>query len=216
MCPILKGFRDRGIWLYSGLAWAPSIVLLSRRAAPLSEACESVWNVSWLLWLLIVTLLECCEKCRTTSQMPNMLIWCMLMASAMVVPLLLLKNTVDGFLCAEFRIVDCFKRCSIHCVNAVRFPVLMVRLKGHVNKTWRNRKTFLIWYSVTLLLAREDFQHVSVFHENVYGEHCMKTACTFSPTACAKSTPVGQCHASRILSLVTYKSQIASINTIHW
>jgi len=30
------------------------------------------------------------------------------MASAMVVPLLLLKNTVNGFLCAEFRIVECF------------------------------------------------------------------------------------------------------------
>jgi len=25
MCPILNGFRDRGICLYSGLAWAPSI-----------------------------------------------------------------------------------------------------------------------------------------------------------------------------------------------
>ena len=69
MYPILNCFRDRGIWLCSGLAWAPSIVP-SRRAAPLSEACESVWSVSWLLWLLIVTLLECCEnaahlhKCR--------------------------------------------------------------------------------------------------------------------------------------------------------
>ena len=45
------------------------------------------------------------------------------MGSAMVVPLLLLKNTVDGFLCAEFRIVECFTGCSIYCVNAVRFPV---------------------------------------------------------------------------------------------
>ena len=25
MCPILNGFRDRGIWLSSGLAWAPNI-----------------------------------------------------------------------------------------------------------------------------------------------------------------------------------------------
>ena len=90
---------------------------------------------------------------------------CMFMASAMVVPLLLLKNTVDGFLCAEFRIVECFTRCSIHCVNAVRFPVLMFHLNGYVNKTWTNRKTFLIWHSVTLLLVREDFKHVSVFHE---------------------------------------------------
>jgi len=161
------------------------IVLPSRRAAPLSEACESVWSVSWLLWLLVVTLLECCEKCRTSSQMPNMLIWCMFMASAMVVPLPLLKNSVNGFLCAEFQIVDCVTRCSIHCVNAVRFPLLMFHLNGHVNKTWRNRKTFLIWYSVALLLAREDLQHVSVFHEHVYGEHCMKTACThFTHSLC--------------------------------
>jgi hypothetical protein len=34
-----------------------------------------------------------------------MLIWCTFRASAMVVPLLLFKNTVDGFLGAEFRIV---------------------------------------------------------------------------------------------------------------
>jgi hypothetical protein len=32
MCPISNGFRDRAIWLYSGLAWAPSIVLPSRPA----------------------------------------------------------------------------------------------------------------------------------------------------------------------------------------
>ena len=181
MCPIPNGFRDRAIWLYIGLVWAPCIVLPSRRAAPLSEACESVWSVSWLLWLLIATLLECCAKCRTSSRMPNMLICCTLM----VVPLRLLKNSVDGLLCAEFRIVERFPRCSIHCVNAVRFPVLMFHLNGLVNKTWRNRKTFLIWYSVALLLARQDFQHVSVFHEHVYGEHCMKTACThFTHSLC--------------------------------
>jgi len=34
------------------------------------------------------------------------------------------------------------------------------------------------WYSVALLLAREDLLHVSVFHERVNDEHCMKTACT--------------------------------------
>ena len=33
----------------------------------------------------------------------------MFMAFAMVVPLLLLKNTVDGFLCVEFRIVVFYK-----------------------------------------------------------------------------------------------------------
>jgi hypothetical protein len=32
MCPIPNGFRERAIWLYSGLAWAPSIVLPSRPA----------------------------------------------------------------------------------------------------------------------------------------------------------------------------------------
>ena len=31
----------------------------------------------------------------------------------------------------------------------------------------------------------EDFQHVSVFHEHVYGEHCMETACThFNHSLC--------------------------------
>jgi hypothetical protein len=54
-------------------------------------------------------------------------------------------------------------------VNVVRFPVLMFHLNEHVNM-WRNRKTFLKWYSVVLLLAREDFLHASVvFHEHVYG-----------------------------------------------
>ena len=94
-------------------------------------------------------------------------------------------NTVDAFLCSEFRIVECFPRCSVYCVNAVRFPVLVFHLKEHVNKMWRNRKAFLKWYSVVLLLAREDFLHVSVFHEHVYGEHCMKTDCThFTHSLC--------------------------------
>ena len=47
MYPIPNGFQDRAIWLYSGLAWVPSIVLPSRPAAPLSEACESVWSVEF-------------------------------------------------------------------------------------------------------------------------------------------------------------------------
>ena len=84
---------------------------------------------------------------------------------------------------------------KVHCVNAVCFPVLMFHLNGHVNKTWRNRKTFLIWYSVALLLASEDFQHVPVFHEHVYGEHCMKTASTHFTHSLSKLC---------ILSLVTY------------
>jgi hypothetical protein len=54
---------------------------------------------------MIVILQECCEKFSTSSQMPNMLLCCTFTASAMVVPLLLL-NIVDGFLRAEFRIVE--------------------------------------------------------------------------------------------------------------
>ena len=43
-----------------------------------------------------------------------------------------------------------------------------------------NRRTFLICYSVALLLARENLQHVSVYYEHVCvcGENCMKTAWT--------------------------------------
>ena len=53
------------------------------------------------------------------------------------------------------------------------------------HKTWRNRRTFLIWYSFALLQAREDFQRVLVFHEHVYDEHCMKTAYThFTHSLC--------------------------------
>jgi hypothetical protein len=44
MCPIPKGFQYL----------ASSIFLPSHRNAPLSEACESVWSVIWLLWLLLV------------------------------------------------------------------------------------------------------------------------------------------------------------------
>jgi hypothetical protein len=32
VCPIPNGFRDRAIWMYSGLAWGPSIVHPSRPA----------------------------------------------------------------------------------------------------------------------------------------------------------------------------------------
>ena len=181
---ILNGFRDRGIWLYTVVVWFGRPVLpfppaVLRHCLKHVNLCEESVGC-WLLWLLIAKLLECCEKCRTSSQMPNMLIWCMFMASKMVVPLLLLKNTIDGFLYAEFRIIESFTRYSIHC-----FPVLMFHLNGHVNKICRNRITVLIWHSVALLLAREDFQRVSVFHEHVYGEHCMKTACThFTHSLC--------------------------------
>ena len=40
----------------------------------------------------------------------------------------------------------------------------MFHLNEHVNM-WRNREAFLKWYSVVLLLAREDFLRVSMFHE---------------------------------------------------
>jgi hypothetical protein len=96
-----------------------------------------------------------------------------------------LKNTVDGFLCSEFQIVESFPKCSIHCMNVVCFPVLMFHLNEHINM-WRNRKTFLKWYSTALLLACEDFLHVSVFHEHVYGEHCMMTACIHFPHSVCK------------------------------
>jgi hypothetical protein len=77
-----------------------------------------------------------------------------------------------------------FSRCSIYCVNVVRLPVFMFHLKEHVN-VWMKRKTFLKWYSLALLLAHQDFLHVLAFHEHVYGEHCMMTACThFIQSAC--------------------------------
>jgi hypothetical protein len=65
-------------------------------------------------------------------------------------------------------------------VNVIDFPMLMFHLKEHVNNMWSNRKPFLKLYSVALLLAREDFLHVSVFHEHVYGEHCMMAVFTHS------------------------------------
>jgi hypothetical protein len=42
--------------LYSSLDLASNIIHLSHITLPLSELCESVWKVSWSLWLLIVTM----------------------------------------------------------------------------------------------------------------------------------------------------------------
>jgi len=120
---------------------------------------------------------SCCAKCCTSSQMPNALMCRPFTAAAVVVPLLMLTNTVDRFLCTEFQTVGCFRRCSIHCVNVVGFPVLMFYLNKHVNNMWRNRKTFLKWCSIALLLADEDFLHFSEFHIHTYSEHCMKRVC---------------------------------------
>jgi uncharacterized membrane protein len=64
----------------------------------------------------------------------------------------------------RIRIVGCFPSCSIHYVNVVCSPVLMLHLNEHVNNMWRNRKAFLTCYSLALLLARVDFLHVSVFN----------------------------------------------------
>jgi len=144
-----------------------------------------------------------------------MLISCTLTVSAMVVPMLLLKNTAHRFVYAEFRIVGCVPRRSIHCVNMVSFPVLMFHLNGHVNNMWRKRRTFLKWYNVALLLAREEFLHVSVFHKQVYGEHCMNTACTHLTHSVCKIYTQWTVPCSWILSLVTFESPNASINTIH-
>jgi hypothetical protein len=49
MCPIPNGFRHLA---RSILNLAHNIFLPSHRNFPMSEACESVWSVSWLLWLL--------------------------------------------------------------------------------------------------------------------------------------------------------------------
>jgi hypothetical protein len=61
MCPIPNGF-----WYLecSILNLARNIFLPSRRNAPLYEACESVWSVSWLLWVLLSgpVILEDCMK----------------------------------------------------------------------------------------------------------------------------------------------------------
>jgi hypothetical protein len=47
------------------------------------------------------------------------------------------------------------------------------------------QENILKWYSVALLLAREHFPHAFVFHELLYGEHCMMTACTcFTHSMC--------------------------------
>jgi hypothetical protein len=71
-----------------------------------------------------------------------------------------------------------FQGVPIRCMNIVCFSAFTFHLYKHVNNMWRNGKVFLNGYSEAQLLACKDFVHVSVFHEHVYGEHCMKTACT--------------------------------------
>jgi hypothetical protein len=98
----------------------------------------------------------------------------------------------------ESWIIDCFPRCSIHCVKVVHSPVLMSHLNKHVNM-WRNKKTFFILHSVALLLACKDFLHVSV-----HSKHYMMIAFTHFTHNMCKSTPRGECRVSRIFSFVTY------------
>ena len=97
-----------------------------------------------------------------------MLLCCMFTASVMVVPMLLLKNTVNGFLCTELQIKERFPRCSIHCTNVVHFPLLMIHLNKCVNNMWRNRKAFLKWYSEALLLACKDSVNICVSRTRVW------------------------------------------------
>jgi len=64
-------------------------------------------------------------------------------------------------------------------------PSAHVSFERARKQNMEEQETFLIWHSLALLLAREDFQHVSVFYEHVYGEHCKKTACThFTHSLC--------------------------------
>jgi hypothetical protein len=133
-----------------------SQIYCSRKKSWLSVLCKQpyqsfgilssdIQTIQWMgvkCQLAIVTvdsdLWGCCAKCRTSSPMPNVLMCHMFTAAAVVMPLLMLKNIVDGFLCTEFQTVGCFPRCSIHCVNVVCFPVLMFHLNKHVNDMWRN------------------------------------------------------------------------------
>jgi hypothetical protein len=84
------------------------------------------------------------------------------------------------------RIIECFLRRSIHCVNVVLIPTLVFQLNEHVKCVWSNRKPA----NINLLLSREDSLDVSVFHRYMYDGHCVMTACTISPTVCAKSVLV--------------------------
>jgi hypothetical protein len=106
-----------------------------------------------------------------------------------------------GFLCAEFWFVGCFPRCSIHCVNVIRSPLLLFHLKEHVNNMYWYRKSFLNWYSLAPLPAGADLLHVNVFHEHVYGEHCMKTTCTHFIQSVCKIYKQGT--VSCVLNIVT-------------
>jgi hypothetical protein len=60
-------------------------------------------------------IVDCYEKCHTPLQMLRMLICCMFMASVMIVPQLLLKNTAESFLCTELCITELQSSTSMKC-----------------------------------------------------------------------------------------------------
>jgi hypothetical protein len=108
-----------------------------------------------------------------------------ILTNAEYVDVLYVYGFCDGNVTALLvRLVECFPWCSVHCVKVVRFSLLMFHYKEHVN-VCRNRKTFLKWCRVALLVAPEHFLHDSVFQEHVYGEHCMVMACShFTRSVC--------------------------------
>jgi hypothetical protein len=161
MCLILNGYGDRVVWI------SPL------KCAQLSEPCSVQCNVSQVSvdCCDIVWCLKCCKTCDTSSHMLNMQISCMSMVFVMEAPLLLLKNTVDSFLLAEFWIEACFPKFLTNSVKVVHFSTFTFHLIMNINKMWMKLKIFFSWYSIALLLAHEEFLCALVFHRQEYGEH---------------------------------------------
>jgi hypothetical protein len=90
----------------------------------------------------------------------------MFIASTMVVPLLLMKNTVGRFLCAEIRIGECFTRFNkLH--ERGTLPSAHVSSERAHQQHVEEQENILEMLALRPVL--EDFLHVSVFHEHVYG-----------------------------------------------
>jgi hypothetical protein len=112
--------------------------------------------------------------------------------------------TVDGFLCAEFWIIECFPRCTIHCMNVVRFPVLDVSSEWTCQQHVEEQENVLEMVQHSPTTSTQSLSTClgvsrtcvwwTLHDDSLYSSHS---------TACAKSTPRGQCHAFRILTLVT-------------
>ena len=189
---ILNGFRDTGIWLYTVVLWLGRPVL-SFPPAVLRHCLKHV--------NLCEASVGCCEKCRISSQTPIMLILYMFMASAMVVSLLLLKNTVDGFLCAEFRIVVFYKVFNTLC-ECGTLPSVYVSSERTRKRNMEEQENILdmVQLSPTTSTRRLSARFTKTCKANI----AWRLLVNISPTACSKSTPRGQCHAFRILYLVIY------------